>query len=268
MTTETEGQEAPEDTTAATIAEEGSQPAEAGTEAEGQSGDDAAATAESQRQERKQTAQDRIDEVTRARREAERERDYWRDEALRQQQAAPKPEAAKVANDDAPDPSAYESGEYDPEYIKAVAKHEARQEFRLQADEQARQQEAAALRATVNQKVDAAKAKHSDFEEVVLRGKWDCSDTMLQAMLDSPETGDLAYHLATNPAEARRIAALSPIAQAREIGRLEAKLTQPASQPAKTVTSAPEPAPQARGGGGQFKVSPDTGDFAAFDKAY
>jgi hypothetical protein len=50
---------------------------------------------------------------------------------------------------------------------------------------------------------------------------------------------DLAYWLGTNPKEADRISRLSPLLQAREIGKIEAKLgTNPIVKP---TTSAPAP---------------------------
>jgi hypothetical protein len=50
---------------------------------------------------------------------------------------------------------------------------------------------------------------------------------------------DVAYYLGVNPKEAERISKLSPILQAKEIGRLEAKI---ASEPmTKKTTSAPAP---------------------------
>ena len=50
---------------------------------------------------------------------------------------------------------------------------------------------------------------------------------------------DLAYWLGSNPKEADRIARLSPIMQAREIGKIEANIT--SNPPAKKTSSAPAP---------------------------
>lgn len=59
---------------------------------------------------------------------------------------------------------------------------------------------------------------------------------------------DVAYYLGSNPSEAAKIADLPPFLQAKEIGRLEAKLL--SNPPVKKTTSAPPPiAPvTARGG--------------------
>jgi hypothetical protein len=50
---------------------------------------------------------------------------------------------------------------------------------------------------------------------------------------------DLAYWLGSNPKEADRISRLSPLAQAKEIGKIEAKLSN--DPPVKRTTSAPAP---------------------------
>ena len=50
---------------------------------------------------------------------------------------------------------------------------------------------------------------------------------------------EIAYHLGSNPKEAERIARLSPYLQAKEIGRIEAKLAD--APPVKKTSSAPAP---------------------------
>ena len=237
---------------------------------EGEAGDDAAAEAgEGEAQAKpKKTAQERIDELTRARREAEREAEHWRTLAMQTRQPEARPEPPK--GDTEPDPSQYEYGESDLRYVKDLARYEARQEFRRQAEEEAAARQAREIEQGFAQRQEAAAAKYEDYHRVVIdganRGTWACTPVMADAIKTSEAGPDVAYHLAKNPTEARRIAALSPIAQVRELTRLEVKLTA-APQP-RTATSAPEPAPQARGAGGKFTVSPDTSDFAAFDKQY
>jgi hypothetical protein len=81
---------------------------------------------------------------------------------------------------------------------------------------------------------------------------------MYEAMRESEVGEQIAYHLGKNPAEAARIAALSPIASIREIGKLEAKLsiTPP---PAQTLKPSNAPAPPAvvDGKAGGAVKSPD-----------
>ncbi len=62
---------------------------------------------------------------------------------------------------------------------------------------------------------------------------------MAQTIQASDIGPDVAYYLGANPKEADRIARMSPYLQAKEIGRIEAKLV--ADPPAKKTTSAPAP---------------------------
>ena len=58
--------------------------------------------------------------------------------------------------------------------------------------------------------------------------------------IQSSEIGpDLAYYLGSNPKEADRISRMSALAQAKEIGKIEAKLA--SNPPVKRTTSAPAP---------------------------
>ena len=58
--------------------------------------------------------------------------------------------------------------------------------------------------------------------------------------IQASETGpDVIYYLGSNPKEASRIARLAPLLQAREIGKIEARLA--SNPPAKKTTAAPAP---------------------------
>ena len=65
------------------------------------------------------------------------------------------------------------------------------------------------------------------------------TDYMAQAIQASDIGPEVIYHLGSNPKEAHRIANLPPILQAKEIGRIEAKLV--ADPPAKRTSTAPAP---------------------------
>jgi hypothetical protein len=62
---------------------------------------------------------------------------------------------------------------------------------------------------------------------------------MAQTIQSSDIGPDLVYHLGSNPKEADRISRLAPILQAKEIGRLEARLAENPVQ--KRTSGAPEP---------------------------
>jgi hypothetical protein len=216
----------------------------------------------------KKTVQDRIDEITRKAKDAEREAEYWRTKALQapeprqqEQQAQPKPGAP-------PNPADFDYGDADPGYQAALIDYKVEQKLRaFQEQVQAQTQAQTADQQFKAKEAEFAAAK-PDFQSVVYDSRWDCTPVMADAIKTADGGPAVAYHLASNPAEARRIAALNPLAQALEIGRIEARLSMPAAPTVKTVSEAPPPPNGVRGAGGRFKVAPDTSDFAAFDKTY
>ena len=86
---------------------------------------------------------------------------------------------------------------------------------------------------------DEAREKYDDFEQVAYNPQLRVTDVMAETIKASDIGPDLAYWLGSNPKEADRISRLSPLLQAREIGKIEAKLT--FEPPKKKTTSAPEP---------------------------
>lgn len=88
----------------------------------------------------------------------------------------------------------------------------------------------------------AAKEKYDDFDDVTGPNNKELIVTrdMVVAMSDADNAGDIAYFLGTNTDEARRISKLSTIAQAKEIAKLEIKLTKKPA-PASKATDAPAP---------------------------
>ena len=86
---------------------------------------------------------------------------------------------------------------------------------------------------------EEARDKYEDFEQVAYNPNLRITDVMAQTIQASEIGPDVAYFLGANPKEADRISKLQPILQAKEIGKLEAKL---ADNPVvKKTTSAPTP---------------------------
>ena len=90
-----------------------------------------------------------------------------------------------------------------------------------------------------HEREEEVRAKYDDFEQVAYNPKLPITEVMAEAIRYSDIGPELAYHLGSNPKEADRISKLAPLAQARELGKLEAKLVD--SPPAKKATSAPAP---------------------------
>jgi len=97
--------------------------------------------------------------------------------------------------------------------------------------------------------VSEGTGKYKDFAEKLNRepkdGGPEVTAIMAEALMETDNGIDVAYHLATHPAEANKIAKLPPVAQARAIWELEAKVTKP-KEPA--VSKAPPPVKPVRGG--------------------
>lgn len=160
------------------------------------------------------------------------------------------------------------------DYVDAVADYKASKavESRMSAAQQEAAQRKAQERslqvqATWQDRQEAAKEKYADFEEVVGESDATISPEMGQAIVESDLGPDIAYYLAKNPKEAKQIAEMSPIRQISAIGRLEAKLSQPAP---KKATDAPAPIVPA---GSKAKAEKDPVDmspseFAAWRKKF
>lgn len=256
-----EGAEAPEEVT-----EEGQQPSE---EKKGKS------------------AQERIDEVTATAREAERlaaERERMLNDPAELQRrldalngGAKNEEGGEPSEllEGEPDPKDYQYGELDKEFIKDSAAFHARAEFQRQEAVRNLTTEFENIDAAYEERAEKAVERYPDFEEKVVKSAqgpnptWKSTPVMALAMKTSEVGPDVAYYLASNPAESERIAGLSPLEQAREMGRLDGRFMYQEKPPVKKVSSAPPPPSQVnRGGGGKFKPAADTDDFTAFDKGY
>lgn len=210
----------------------------------------------SEQQPKKTGVQKRIDELTRKAHEAEREAAFWREQAAKSQ--APSQDATtKPARD------AFAS---DADYFEALADWKAEQkvsEFRKQqqaeALNKAEQTQTATRFELYQERVSTALDAMPDYHEVVGGSDVPAEAHVLEAILDSEQGPQLAYHLAKHPDVAQRLNEMTPVQAAREIGRLEAQLAQPKTEtpPPRRTTNAPPPINPVRGSNGQFTKSPD-----------
>lgn len=190
--------------------------------------------------------QKRIDKLTWQTRQAERDRDYWRDQAQRQtpaQQEAAKPDTPKAA------PTLAEHNYDEAAYQAALVSHVRDEAARQVRDEFRKEQE----QLTVKQRNESWRKRESDFAAKTP----DYQDKAYYApipdkaadIIKDCENGPaIAYYFGSNPAEAEALHGLSEAAMARAIGRIEAKLeAPPAPTPApvaKPASKAPPPPPK------------------------
>jgi hypothetical protein len=86
---------------------------------------------------------------------------------------------------------------------------------------------------------EEARGKYDDFEQVAYNPKLPITNVMAETIQSSEIGPELAYYLGSNPKEADRISRMTPLSQAKEIGKIEAKLV--SAPPVKKTTSAPAP---------------------------
>lgn len=86
---------------------------------------------------------------------------------------------------------------------------------------------------------EEARNKYDDFEQVAYNPNVRITTAMAETIQSSDIGPDVAYYLGSNPKEADRISRLSPLQQAREIGKIEAVVS--ATPPVKKSSNAPAP---------------------------
>jgi len=247
--------------------------------------------------------QERINELTRARREAERREAALlaRLEALETKnkpvQDSPQESPLDRLPPDAPKPDAvdakgnpkYPLGEYDPQYIFDLTTFAGEQtakrleEARVKAEaERHVEAQRNAIRDSWAQKLDSAEEEIPEIREHIA----ELVDTFqnvdpgygeyLATLIMTSDTGPaIMEYLSQNIGEAQKIVASGPTAATLAIGRLEAKL-QNLSRPTgeekrnkKPSGAPPPPTATVRGTkGGSNKVRPDTTDLAAFKRDF
>lgn len=210
------------------------QPSEAVTS---ETGDDAAA----EKPKRKHWAHDRIDELTRQRREAERQADYW------------KARATQTVD--------IESLNYEDQIAERTIQR-TRQEQAETAKASAEQLAAEAF----GYREAIARERFTDYDVVTRNPTLRITPAMAQVIHDSEAGPDLAYHLGKNPAEAAQIAGLPTHLQAAALGRLEALVTAPKAAP-KLPAAPVRPISGMASGGDKDPSSMSMAEYIAWRKA-
>jgi len=170
--------------------------------------------------------QRRIDELTRARREAERQVEYWRGVAT---------QTAQVEPDEKPDRNQYADPD---DYVEALAEWKAEQAVAKVQQQQAYQAASNARQSAWQAREAEAVVALPDYAAVVRDNQTPVAPHVVEALLDSDNGPHLVYHIAKNPDVAARLNAMTPTRAAIELGKLETVLTAPA---VKQPSNAPAP---------------------------
>ncbi len=181
-----------------------------------------------------------------------------------------------------PDPNdldKYPLGSLDDRYIEDMIEHVADAKTAKALESVLhREQEAVAqaeaekqmtvLRSKANDLAERGSELHDDYDTVVvergLRGEYPLTQTTFEAIADADHGAAILYTLATDKAEALRVAAMSPYQQLKYVAEKDGALgTKP---PARLPKAGNPPQTQVKGSGTKTSISPDTTDFAAFER--
>lgn len=165
---------------------------------------------------------------------AREQRKWEREQAQRQAEM----QVVRQTPANAPTQEQFESPEA---YAEALALQKA--EALIQQRERAREQ--AQVLDGYHEREEEARTKYEDFEQVAYNPRIPITQVMAETIQYSEIGPDVAYYLGSNPKEADRISKLSPFLQAKEIGKIEAKLV--AEPPQKKTSTAPAPIQPVKG---------------------
>lgn len=187
--------------------------------------DDGEAAEEPPKKPNRTSAKERIAELTRRAKEAEKRATDA--ETKLKVYEAPAPKRADFEDDDL----------YETERAKWAAKA-ARGDEAKQEAESAKSEAEIAKAETWNAQREEIRTRHPDFDATINAVPGDVFNaSVANAILESEMAADVAYVLAKDLTRAKAFAAMTPLQQGKEIGRIEAELT---PKPRK-ISSAPPP---------------------------
>lgn len=202
--------------------------------------------------------QKRVDKLNARVADKEREIEYWKSQAMKI--AGPTdtktPTPLKTSSPETSDKPTPEKFETHAEYVEALTDWKVDQKDmarRIEEETDKLQTEQKKLVSTYLEKKAAFSEKTEDFDEVIESvDDITVSPTVQDIIIRSENGPELAYELAKNREEYARICKLPPILAAREMGKIEARLTPETSETkTKKLTNAPKPlTPVGTGGKG------------------
>lgn len=255
-----------------TLVADGNEETEVTSEAAGddhESENDSSKTddADKNKSQKKGGFQRRIDKLNAKISDKDKELEYWRSQAMKsqtepklEQKTEQKTESKTSANDGKPDPEKFSTHA---DYVEALTDWKTERKFmeRDQKLEKSKLQiEQDKLARAYQERVKTFSEKNKDFSEVLseLNGVF-VSPAVREIIFTSDNGPAIAYELAKNRDEFERVNKLSPLAAAKELGRIEARFSSnpsPEKNEPKKITNAPKPIdPVGAGGKGSVKKS-------------
>lgn len=193
------------------------------------------------------------------RRRYEKDIQAEREQRIRLEERLAKAEPARPADPGMPTIDKFDNFD---EYVTAKAEYIASQTLSKHEQRQAAEKAQAAQHQTVegwNKRVAAADIP--DFHDVVQNSDVPMTQVMQQAIMESDLGPKLAYHLATNPEEAEKIARMTPIGAVRALTLIEEGFKKPVA-----VSKATPPITPVGSKATSIKSLLDTKDYDEFTK--
>ena len=188
--------------------------------------------------------------------QAEREQRIRLEERLAQQTPAKKEDGA---------PTIEQFDNFD-DYVTAKAEYIAAKKIESTLSEHGKRQQEEIAQAAQKQTVEGwnkrvAAADIPDFQDVIQNSDVPMTQVMQQAIMESESGPKLAYHLATNPEDAERIARMTPIGAVRALTLIEEGFKKPVA-----VSKATPPITPVGSKATSIKSLLDVKDFDEFAK--
>lgn len=165
--------------------------------------------------------------------------------------------------DGEPNPTEYLAGEYDPAYLKAVRAWD-KEQLKLELKSELATESTAQSQANAFNELEANYAnEHSDYiavrDSLLENEVVNDSESLAAAIFEHDNPAAVMHWLGQNIEEAERIAQLSPIKAAIELGKIDIK-------PSKNKTSAPRPATPMQTGSSAISTDPNDVPLGDYDK--
>jgi tellurite resistance protein len=212
-------------------------------------------------------AGERLDRQTRNWRALEKDRDHWREMAMRPTQQPQRAEHAQQESSDAVSQATrtladfdFDDGKYQA-YLIRNAEQRATQAVEKRLQDREREQSLARRIETFNERRTAFAKESPEIDDAVARVGARVSEALADEILESEEGPALTLYLDNNPDLLRRLNSMTERQVAREIARIELNVKSERAK-AKAISAlkgtAPAPVPKIDGSG----AAPANEDFA------
>lgn len=253
-------------------------------------GDDDSETKPEAKPKKVNRVQERINELTARAREAERAFAALEAAHNAKQPESPKAPTAPVAGDTGPDPDAlnadgtekYPLGQFDPDFIRDMARHTIETEWVKKEQEAAEQHQRQQIEQARNdiqnqwaEKLTPALEQHEDFldKTMELESAFDgldpaYSDYLVQTIKSLDHGPDVLYYFANNLEEAQKFVKLGPLNATLALGEINAMFKGTTRKAEPKVSKAPPPPQVNKGSKTRVAVNADTDDLDAFSDLF